>query len=244
MHRLFTFAPTDYAAHYREHGYALVTGGVSAEFLDFIEAELAHCEREQDDISSKFDKRGRKQQYLFNFPEQLSFVTELVTTMGRLTGLPADELVISERHIKVYPVDARPDPPPHKDRRASQLALGIPIVSPPEARLYLYPHHQRYENPFDSYDEFVRSLAEADRPENSLKGVDPVVVDPQPGDLIVFEGSSIYHERMRAAGSKILYLKMNAFGLNPIGENLSMLPLAASREREIRAPASAEVETV
>ena len=244
MHRLFTFAPADYAAHYREHGYALVKGGVSGEFLDFIEAELANCEREQDDISSRFDKRGRKQQYLFNFPEELPLVTELASTMGRLTGVPSDELVISERHIKVYPVDARPDPPPHKDRRASQIALGIPIVNPPEARLFLYPHHQRFENPFDSYDEFVRSLPEADRPENSLKGVSPVVVDTHPGDLIVFEGSSIYHERMRAAGSKILYLKMNALGLNPIGENLSMLPLATTRQPHGRGETIGEFETV
>jgi hypothetical protein len=242
MHRLFTFAPADYAAHYKAHGYALIKDGVSAEFLDFVETELAHCEQDQDDISSRYDKRGRKQQYLFNFPEKLSLVTELVATMGRVTGLPADELVISERHIKVYPVDARPDPPPHKDRRASQIALGIPIVSPPEARLFLYPHHQRFENPFDSYDEFIRALPEADRPENSLKGVSPLVIDPQPGDLIVFEGSSIYHERMRAAGSKILYLKMNALGLNPIGENLSMLPLSTARDEDAVDAPLAEVE--
>jgi hypothetical protein len=244
MHSLFTFAPENYAAHYKAHGYALVAGGVNPAFLDFIASALARCEREHDDISARFDKRGRKQQYLFDFPEEPSLVTELVDTMGRLTGLPADELVVSERHIKVYPVDARPDPPPHKDRRASQIAVGIPIVSPSEARLFLYPHHQRFENPFDSYDEFIRSLPEWDRPERSLEGVAPVVLDPQPGDLIAFEGSSIYHERMRAAGSKILYLKLNALGLNPIGENLSMLPLAAARRRAPMQVVLAETEAV
>jgi hypothetical protein len=224
---IFNFMPEEHAGHYREHGYVLVKGGVSPSFLDFVKEALAACEREEADISARYDKRGRKQQYLFDFPPRPSLLAELVITVGRLTGLSPDELVISERHIKVYPEDARPDPPPHKDRRASQVAVGIPIVSPPEARLHLYPHHQRAANPFDSYDEFVRSLAEADRPENTLKGVEPVIIDPQPGDIVAFEGSSIYHERMRAAGSKILYIKMNALGLDPIGENVPPLPLAA-----------------
>jgi hypothetical protein len=227
LNSLFTFAPNDHADHFREHGHVLVKGGVSAGFLENVKSALIRCEHDDRDISSKYDKRGRKQQYLFDFPNRPSLAAELVITVGRLAGLPPDDLVLSERHIKVYPVDARPDPPPHKDRRASQIAVGIPIVSPPEARLHLYPYHQRSPNPFDSYDEFIRSLPEAQRPENSLRGVEPVVLDPQPGDIVAFEGSSIYHERMRAAGSKILYLKLNAFGLDPIGENLSLLPLSS-----------------
>ena len=103
-------------------------------------------------------------------------------------------------------------------------------MSPAPSRLILYPYHQRSENVFDSCDEFRRSLSEAQRPKNSLKGVSPVALDPQPGDLVVFKGSAIYHERMRAAGSKILYLKLNALGLDPIGENLPALPLKLFRD--------------
>ena len=68
-----------------------------------------------------------------------------------------------------------------------------------------------------------------------MKGISPVVLDPRPGDVVVFQGSSIYHERMRAAGSKILYLKLNAMGLDPIGENLPMLPLKTARALPARA---------
>lgn len=229
MPSLFQFAPRGYAGQFRNDGFVLVKDGVTAGFLELITDELRRCERLQADISPKFDKRGRKQQYLFEMPDDPDWVIQLVTTIGALTGLPADELVISERHIKVYPADARPDPPPHKDRRASQVAVGIPIAGPEESRLILYPHHHRSENVFDSYDEFLRNLPEAERPERTLKGVAPVVLDPRPGDLVAFEGSAIYHERVKAAGSKILYLKLNALGLDPIGENPAMLPLKASR---------------
>jgi hypothetical protein len=247
MSPLFRFAACDHVSHFERNGYVLIENGVSSEFLDFVRSELARCEQDHDDISPQFDKRGRKRQYLFEFPDDIGLIQQLVSTIGELTGLPADDLVISERHIKVYPLDARPDPPPHKDRRASQVAIGIPVVSPRESRLILYPHHQRSENVFDSYDEFIRSLPQAERPENALKGISPVVLDPRPGDVVVFQGSSIYHERMRAAGSKILYLKLNAMGLDPIGENLPMLPLKSARALRARAeprPVPLTVEAV
>ena len=40
------------------------------------------------------------------------------------------------------------------------------------------------------------------------------------GDMIVFLGSSIYHERIRPRGTAVLYIKVNDEGFDPLGENI------------------------
>ena len=231
MSTLFHFVARDYASQFEKDGYALVRNGVTSDFLDYVKDQLNRCAHEAEDLSPRVEQRRLKQQYLFEFREEDLFdrAVELVTMVGELTGLPADELVLSERHMKIYRADAPQNPPPHKDRRATQISVGIPLEIPSISRLILYPYHQRGENVFDSYDEFIRSLPLEQRPENALKGIAPVEVDTRPGDLIVFWGSSMYHERMGAAGSRVLYLKLNTLGLDPLGENLPMLPLKSSR---------------
>lgn len=240
MPSMFDFAVDHYAPYFKRNGFVLVENGVTPAFLAFLRRQLEFCEREAQDISAYYDKRNRKQQYLFEFPDDPDLAVEFVTVIGELTGLPGDQIVLSERHIKVYPEDARPDPPPHKDRRASQVAVGIPILSPPASRLILYPYDEVGENVYDSYDQFLRALPADRRPEVALKDVAPVEIEARPGDMIAFRGSSIFHERMRAAGSKILYLKLNVLGLDPIGENLEMLPLQRSRRSEAAEAGSRE----
>jgi hypothetical protein len=41
--------------------------------------------------------------------------------------------------------------------------------------------------------------------------------------MFIFHGSTIFHERIRAAGSMILYIKINASGRDPLGEHASLL---------------------
>lgn len=217
----------EYAAEFASNGFIVIEQGIHAEFLDYAKGQIEQC-IDGGDISRS--KRRLKQEYLFAFPEQRETVAEFVETIGRLTGLPYMDLIISERHLKVYREDAPQNPPPHKDRRGTQLSIGIPLDVGSASRLILYPYHELGENTFDSYDQFLASLSEAERPENALRDIDPVVIDTRPGDLIVFWGSTIWHERTNAAGSKVLYFKMNALGLDPLGENIAALPLAAQKE--------------
>ena len=51
--------------------------------------------------------------------------------------------------------------------------------------------------------------------------IEPVKVDVRPGDVVLFRGSSIYHERVNAANTTLLYLKFNSMRLDPIGEDPS-----------------------
>jgi hypothetical protein len=48
-----------------------------------------------------------------------------------------------------------------------------------------------------------------------------VELDAKPGDVVVFRGSTIFHGRLHAAKSSILYFKFNTMGLDPLGEDPS-----------------------
>jgi hypothetical protein len=65
-----------------------------------------------------------------------------------LSGLPADKLVISERHTKGYEPNATPNPMPHKDRHATRLAVGCTVRAPEGPTLVLYPQGERGVNQF------------------------------------------------------------------------------------------------
>jgi len=224
--KIFNFAPSDYAREFAANGFVVVENGVSDRFLNYAVEQIGEWVKAGDISTSN---RHLKQEFLFSFPDDRNILSELVETIGQLTGLLADDLIISERHLKIYREDAQQNPLPHKDRKGTQLAVGIPIDVSIESRLILYPFHELDENSYDSYDDFLASLPEDKRPEKALRDITPLSIDTKRGDLIVFLGSRIWHERTNAAGSKLLYLKMNALGLDPLGENLPELPMRAQR---------------
>ena len=43
-------------------------------------------------------------------------------------------------------------------------------------------------------------------------------VDDRPGDLVVFRGNVLDHGRWHPAGTSLLYVKLNAFGDNGLGD--------------------------
>jgi hypothetical protein len=43
----------------------------------------------------------------------------------------------------------------------------------------------------------------------------------RPGDVVLFKGSRMFHERMNGAGSILLFLKFNAMRMDPLGEDPS-----------------------
>jgi hypothetical protein len=46
-----------------------------------------------------------------------------------------------------------------------------------------------------------------------------VVIDDQPGDVVIFPGRSMWHKRRNPARVTNLYLKFNDFGSDPLGED-------------------------
>lgn len=170
---------------------------------------------------------GKKRQYLFDFPSR-GAALEFREQMAAVTGIEIDRLTLSERHLKRYDDQAPPFPAPHKDRGASRISVGLPIVLGPETSLCLFPKLDRSVNE-------RTSAVYLDGPEGldplaAYQSGEPVFLHEAVGDMIVFEGSSLFHERTRPAGTAIVYLKLNGDGQDPLGENIyaDVMPLAAS----------------
>jgi hypothetical protein len=128
-------------------------------------------------------------------------------------------MALCERHVKVYDAKAPAHPPPHKDRVASQVAVGLPLIVPDNSHIILYPNDYLEINPFNSTALWRTSLDDEALPERILANIEPMRFDVRPGDVIMFRGSSIYHERVNPANTALLYLKFNDMGMDPVGED-------------------------
>ncbi len=172
---------------------------------------------------------GKKRQYLFDFPSE-AFFKAFCEGISRITGYPAGDLTIGERHIKVYLEEAADYPAPHMDRHAAEFTIGFPIHIAEDSRVCLFPHLTRERNT-DQRAIFADLPGGTDMEQyyrddqiRSFKG--------KVGDMFIFQGSTIYHERIRPAGCVILYIKVNAAGQDPLGEHASLLKTFASADSQ------------
>ncbi|MFK8066709.1 MAG: hypothetical protein AB8D52_00520 [Gammaproteobacteria bacterium] len=216
---VFTFDPQDYVADYVKNGYVLVKNGVDPDFLEVAKAQAAMQEENHKDMES-WHFKGKKRQYLYDF-EEWDFYGQGYETLALTAGLPPEKLKLCERHIKVYESEAKSHVPPHKDRVAAELTVGLPLVIPEGSHVVLWPENVTDVNPLNSTALYRLSLDEKDLPENILDGIEPVRLYADPGDVLLFRGNSLYHEREKPADTSVLYLKFNAMDLDPIGEDPS-----------------------
>ncbi len=214
------FAPTQSRTTeaYDKQGYVHLSGGVDPEFLAYCNAFLDAAMAERRALDN-FAFKSKKEQYLFEFPEGMDIEQALMRPVSELTGLDLSRLTLCERHIKVYTEDASELPPPHKDRLASEVAMAVPLSVPAESRLALYPEACQKVNPYNTTAEWKQHMPEPETPEQVLRNYQPTLLDIRPGDIAMFPGSSVFHERLKPAHTRILYLKMNALGLDGLGED-------------------------
>lgn len=215
---IFTFKPEDYKDEFSRQGYILIKSGVNPKFVTVANEQAAKQQAEKKDLNS-WRFKGKKRQYLYEF-EEWNFLDGL-KTLAKTAGLSEKGLTLCERHIKVYEPDAQPYVPAHKDRVAAQLTVGIPLSIPKESHIVLWPDSHLAINTFNTTADWRSNLDEKDLPENILENVEPVRVYAEPGDVVLFLGSSIHHERENPADASILYLKMNDMRLDPLGEDPS-----------------------
>lgn len=230
----FRFAPAAHAEAFARDGYVHIPGGVDPAFLRYAVAGW-----EAGAALPGFAFAGKKQQRLFDFPERGDWPDGVKDAVAAVTGLDRARLTLCERHVKAYDPNAAEQPPAHKDRVASEVAVGIPLVVAPGSTVLLYPDDELTINPFESTALWRSSLDDDRLPEVVLRGKRCVELDLQPGDCLVFRGSSIYHERSRPAGTVVLYLKFNAMRLDPLGEDPSTA-VARARSLELLASCSDE----
>lgn len=214
--RMFAFDPEEYRDVYKQQGWVHIRGGLEPEFLETLRTAVGlHDEHRVEGRAIG----GRKTQSLFDFPPDVAFPDELFDVVASLCELERPSMTLSERHIKAYDPDAEPEPTAHKDRLASQVSMGLSIDVPPESRLVIYPDDDRWENPFNVSAALLPSLPPHRHPDVLLRDAREVELADTAGDVVVFPGSSMWHLRRRPANVVNLYLKFNAFGSDPLGED-------------------------
>ncbi len=190
--------------------------GVTPEFFEKMKAQVEHNMKTR--VMKEF-AIGDKQQAMYEFPDGADYANELRDAVGAVTGLPARDIVLSERHVKAYEADAAPEPNAHKDRFASQISVGLSVHVKEGSTLVLYPHDELEVNPFNA-SSLLRTALSTDRwPEPRLKSCRRVEIKDEAGDVIMFRGHSTWHLRANPALTTMLYFKVNALNCDPLGED-------------------------
>lgn len=215
--QVFDFDPREYADTYRSQEWVHIREGITEEFhrmlLEYAREELG------DHMLEDFAIKGKKEQSLFEFPEDVDYPGELFDVVATVCGLNREGMTLSERHIQCYEPNAAPEPQPHKDRFPSQVSVGLSIDIPEDSTLVLYPYDDRGINAFNRAADFTASLQPHELPEVVLKDARPVELKDRARDVVMFAGSTTWHLRRHAARSLNLYLKFNDFGCDPLGED-------------------------
>jgi hypothetical protein len=227
--KVFSLDPSEHRDTFLSQGWLHVKQGVTPEFvevmMEFVARELSPEKLEQ------FALAGKKGQGRFDFPPEVDFPNEMFDVIADVCSLDRGTIALSERHINAYNNDAKPDPAPHKDRDASKVSVGLCIESA-DSEVVIYPGASRERNPYVSAATYYDSLPEDQRPENTLTEDQAVAIRDEPGDVVMFYGSEIWHLRRRSAGSVNLYLKFNDFDYDPLGEDPNTIA-RQERTREV-----------
>lgn len=215
MSKMFNFNAESYADTFAEQGYVHIPDGL----LEDFHAQLAKYV--EDSFSQKHLKdfaRGDKQQAMYEFLEPQHY-DELRETVATVCGLEVGSLTLSERHIKEYETGADPYPLAHKDRFGSEIAVGFSIRVPEGSTLVIYPEHGASVNPFNSTAELRSSFSPHALPDTRLKSAPRVEIQDRPRDVQIFRGNAMWHLREHGAGTTVLYLKLNTYNCDTLGED-------------------------
>ncbi|WP_224368786.1 hypothetical protein [Hyalangium versicolor] len=213
--KIFTFDPGEAASEFQARGYVHVPRGVSPSLLSYASEQQMRFEQEADPSSQRFRERD------FVLPDAETTLEELFDAVATVCGLDRSRMTLAESQLKGYPAGTNAQPALHKDRFASEIAVGIPLRAAPESRFVVYPDQHLEPNPFVSAAMWHRSLDPSQTPQVLFDGVQPVELDVQPGDAVIFRGARAYHGRTHAAGATVLYFKLNALRLDPVAADPS-----------------------
>lgn len=214
---IFKYDPGRARSDFERNGYVHLRDILDDAFVSYLHERHGECHRgEVEDIRSSRIP-GKKKQYLFDFPSR-QCATEFRDGMAALTGIEKDRFTVSERHLYIYEPEAAPWPPPHKDRAASHVSIGLPILSPPGSTACVFPHFRFGPN----REEKAIYLGDRDStdPNGAYHSEHAIMLNERPGDIVAFLGSSLFHARVRAGGTAILYIKANGVGHDPLNEDL------------------------
>jgi hypothetical protein len=214
---LFTFGAQQYREQFERQGWLHVQEGLDPAFLAYLQDFVARA-RDEVPIEGR-GIQGEKDQFVLELPESESW-DEIHDLVSDLCGLERGTMALSERHIKAYQSDADPRPSAHKDRFASQISVGLSVHVPEGSHLVMYPDDERDPNPYLSGAHHA-SLDLHESPDVVLANAREVEIHDRAGDVIFFHGASTWHLRRNAADTVVVYLKLNEFECDPLGEDVT-----------------------
>jgi hypothetical protein len=214
--KILTFDAVEHRHAFAQDGLVHLGGGAAPEFCQYVQDRIA--EQAADRALQGSGIRGAKDQFLLEFPPGFDYTTGLFDSIATLCNLDRSNMTLSERHVKCYQHDANPLPRPHKDRFASQVAVGVSVAVSEGSHIVLYPDHDRAANPLLRAG-MIEELLPEEQPEVTLREAQEITIFDQPGDVQVFRGAQMWHLRRNAAGTVIVYFKFNDYGCDPLGED-------------------------
>jgi len=203
-----------------QQNYLHLEDVLSDEFKDVLEWYGREITENRLDEIDEWHIAGKKKQFLFDFPSQ-NFLDGFCKSIAQITGHSGKDITIGERHIKVYLEEAKDFPAPHMDRQAAEFTIGFPIHIASNSRVCFFPHLSRKENTGEKA--CYATVSEGCDMAQFYDDERIVKMKGKVGDMFIFHGSTIFHERIKAAGSIILYIKINASNRDPLGEHASLL---------------------
>lgn len=214
---MFRYDPSKFNTQLESEGYVHLTEILDEPFVNYLKEFYSTSMESARNESEEWRVKGKKRQFVFDFPsknDEIAFRDGLAA----LLGLDPAKITISERHLKVYDEHANPWPIPHKDRAASFYSIGLPVHLSEGSSVCVMPGMDTSPNP-NEHAIFLDEVEEVD-PDEIYKDPNVVLLNEDVGDVVVFKGSSLYHERVNAAHTAVLYIKLNGTGEDPLGENL------------------------
>jgi len=209
--------PANFRDQLVKDGYVHLRDILSDEFVSHLTSFFEEMMRGEANESDDWQIKGKKRQFIFEFPSN-AVAKEFRDGLAKLTGMDTQKITISERHLKVYDKHAAPYPAPHKDRSASTYSIGLPAFLPEGSSVCVFPEL----DPGPNTEERAVFLTDRDHPdlEKIYESEKCVMLNESVGDMVVFLGSALWHERVRGAGTAVLYIKCNETGEDPLGENV------------------------
>jgi hypothetical protein len=214
---MFNYDPGTARDEFAQNGFVHLRGVLKPAVVEHLTEFAEGALREGRDERGEWRVYGKKRQFLFEFPDA-EWAEEFRCGLAALTGIDPAEFTISERHLKIYEPDAAPWPAPHKDRAASEVSIGLPVVIPDASSACVFPTFQRGIN----REGHAVFMTDRDYPhlDQIYQMEECVMLHEQPGDIVAFLGSDIYHERVHPASAAILYIKVTGAGSDPLGEDI------------------------
>lgn len=198
---MFDFDYARCAGELKRRGYLYVQNGVSDSFLGRLDAFVEEIERGDGPDVYSIEPEGEDRE---------TFIKAMESVTGEFG------FTLSRHHVTIYE-DA--ELPAHKDRASLAYSVGVAIRVSPESRVRIWPTAPMDTNTHAGYDHYTDKKEGQAALDIELSKFQPVSLFQERGDVVMFSGNRVYHQRLNPAGVIVYFIAVNSEGLDDRGPN-------------------------